>query len=248
MSGDGQDFRYAGKRNIWRKVYSYNRQKPKILNFVDIHSSKSISFDLNQTYRHRDYFVIKDNDLQGVVIVKYAEYDEGLVYFDNETFVTGNYNFEFSGDPFVVFSVEPTENSSSNINAFGLSLPISGQFVVGVSAPFSGAVRYRAVFSDLSPNYPALVLHGGSPKTNSPFTASLFTIYGGEVDVTDQSAYTASYTITPGTIEYRASAHDSIGNNTANVELTNESFNLSGSANTISSNLTNKIHFIVTSQ
>jgi len=250
-SDDDQQQRYGRNRNLWRKVYSYNKQKPRNFTIVDETTSRSLDVDLNQLYRHRDYFKIDKIDLQPTGALNFVEYDEGLIYFGGETYKTGGYNFNFSGNPFVVYTREPTTNNYQNVNVFGLGLPTYNQFIVGTSAPFSGSVRYRAVYSPFLPGYLGYVVHNPGAiynigiKCNSPYTAS-FAIWAGDENSMAQYAYTASYFMPSGSVEYRDETHDAVGDMSSDVALINQTLTTGSSTNIISAQLTNRIHWMVT--
>lgn len=184
------DSRYGGPaRGLWRKVYGYSVNKPVVVSFVDTTTSTTMSIDLNKTYRHRDYFII-DGIATGPVApapipVDLTEYDEGLVYMTGGDSATGNFNFTFSNNPIVVLTPDSASFWGENVNVYGFSRTSSG-FTFGTSAPFSGAIRYRAIYS---PTYPALC--------TSSYTASI-TASAGTATLTDSYAYTASFAALPG--------------------------------------------------
>jgi hypothetical protein len=237
---DDTQNRYGGNRNVWRKVYGYSRQKPKIVTFVDTASSKSLTVDLNTYYKHRDYFIVDKVILpitSSTPIVVLAEYDEGLINFNNETQKIGNFNFTFSNIPFVVLTIEPSGDNTDNINLFGTGSPTTNYFTASLSAPFSGSIRYRAVYSSTYPT-----------QVTSSYSGSAFYVYGGEINASNAVDYTASYSIPGGTLEYRATSFDVNLNNTADVSLINTNLSNTESDNTISAPFTNKIYFIISSQ
>lgn len=225
------DNKYGKNRNAWRKVYGYNRRKPTVVTYFDRETSTFVSRDLNTTLKHRDYFEVKD-------VKTVLEYDEGIIYFNGDTVASSSFNFSFSGYPIVTLTMEETgSNNNENVNIFGISLPNINQVVAGASAPFTGSVRYRAIHTTRP--YP-LFLH------NQVFTAS-FWIYAGKINTLDAISYTASFGGIPsGSLEYRASVFDAVGDSSQDVLLTNDGLTQNQSVNTISSELTNQIHFMVT--
>jgi hypothetical protein len=223
--------KYGKNRNAWRKVYGYARRQPNIVEFFDRETSTIVEKDLNQTLRHRDYFQVKDDK---TVI----EYDEGIIYFNNVDSVTANYNILFSSSPIVVLTMEDSgSNNQGNVNIFGLSTPNYNQLTVGTSAPFSGSVRYRAIHT--TRNYPVFL--------ENQFYTSSFWAYAGRIDTSLATDYTASFGGIPsGSLEYRATVFDAANDNSQDVALVNTYLTQNQSENTISSQLTNQIHFMVT--
>lgn len=232
------DEKYGLNRNLWRRVYGRTRQKPRVVQFFDSGSQKTISTDLTKTFRHRDYF-----NIQGInrkislfdlpsISSSLAEYEEGLVAFNNESSKTASFSTSFTNAPYVVYTVEPAGNNSDNVNVFGISVPTLTQMFIGLSAPFSGNVRYRAVYS---PSYPI--------AASSPYTGSM-QIYAGEVDITNATSYTASFSLPTGTLEFRASFHDSLSNSETNIQLINESLSTTQATNELTAESSGKIHFL----
>lgn len=176
--------KYGKNRNLWRKLYPIGapRRSPNEIIFVDPNTSITHSYDLQKVIRHRDYFKVIQYGAPADEIV-FGEYDEGLIHFNNEESVSFNFNFIFSNVPYVVFSMEQSSPSGSNlenVNIFGLYKSVSGG-IVGLSAPFSGTVRYRAAWSS---TFPA--------NFTSPYTASIFAS-AGTIGVNHNVFYTASY-------------------------------------------------------
>jgi hypothetical protein len=227
--------RYGGNANKWRKVYGRTRKKPRVTQYFDSGSQQNVSQDLNKIYRHRDYFQVKGvrrSTIFWSLPILAAEYEEGLIAVDGDTEFTVSFGSPFSVAPIVVYTTEPNDLSSSNVNVFGTEVPTSTQMFVGLSAPFSGNVRYRAAYS---PTWPA--------AASSAYTGS-FTIEAGAIDITDATEYTASYTLASGTIEFRASFHDSLANSGSDVGLLNDSTTNTTSLNSLTAPGSGKIHFI----
>lgn len=194
--------KYGGNaRNLWRKVYGYQNNKPQVVSVVDSITQVTYSLDLNKTLRHRDFFIIQGLNSGSQLEVSessgYAigEYDEGLFHFSSITDQgTGSFNFTFSNFPIVVLSVESASLYGEGVNVYGGNITPSG-FTFGMSAPFSGSIRWRAIYAT---SYPALC--------TSSYTASI-TASAGSVSMTGQAYYTASFATLPGVpFSYRDTA------------------------------------------
>lgn len=161
--------KYGSNRNVWRKSYGTGQAKrpPQLftyevfdvvnepVNFDPITGkplvSSSVTIDLQSTVRHRDFF--KTFGKEGAIVI--GEYDEGLIHFNNEDVVSFNFNITFSSSPYLVFNVEQEAaavQNTYNLNVYGVSVTTTNG-VVGLSAPFSGTIRYRAAYSDTFPAY-----------------------------------------------------------------------------------------------
>lgn len=182
-------------KNLWRKVYGYRNYQPSETTIVEADTGVTYSIDLNKTIRHRDYFII--DGYVGPLIASQggtssspyptAEYDEGLFYITEESsFNQVYFSFMFSSTPIVVLTVESASRGGTNLQLYGKTT-LTDQFFFETSAPFSGTIRYRAIYS---PTYPALA----TTAYTTSITASAGTTNGGGA-----TYYTASYSALPGT-------------------------------------------------
>jgi hypothetical protein len=184
---DNVNKKYERNRSNWRKVYSFQRRKPNIVNLIDTFTSESFSYDLQQTVRNRDFFILSKEipfDTAPAIVFP-TEYDEGIFTFPSITDSgTGSFNFTFSTTPYVVLTIESASLYGPNVNLFGRTVSTSG-FTFGTSAPFTGSIRWRAIYS---PTYPAYV--------SSAYTSSI-TASAGQTTPGGNSYYTASFAALP---------------------------------------------------
>lgn len=227
------DNKYGKNRNLWRKTYPHRRRKPRNVTVLDDASDQYLTFDLNKLIRHRDYFVIDGPDIEPGDLI----YEEGIVYFNNEDVVLSSFSSNFHESPIVVYTIE-SSGSDDNVNIYGIGQPTKDTFRIGASAPFSGSVRYRAIYS--RNGYPVYI-------ETSAYSSS-FWVYAGKKTITNATEYTASYTINSGTLEYRDTAHDRDGNFDNDVFIETDTKSLTQATNTLSAPTTDTIHFIVTSK
>lgn len=184
--------KYGQNRNLWRRLYPIGsgRLVPVNITLTDESTNTTYTLDLQKTIRHRDFFQITQFTSGSEIAVppitySLGQYDEGLIHFNNDFSAVQNFNFTFTDTPFVVFTVETAARTNhENINVFGLAKSATG-FTVGLSAPYSGTVRYRAAYS---PTYPATF--------TSSFTSSI-TASAGTVDIVHEAIYTASFDALP---------------------------------------------------
>lgn len=214
MSSNNQS-KYGANRNLWRKYYPVGapRREPQNVTLVDPYTAVTYSLNLQTTIRHRDFFEIiqaTTGTSNVVPVLVLGEYDEGLIHFNNTDSTSFSFNFVFSNTPYVVFSMEqsaPTGANLENVNVFGLSKTVSGG-MVGLSAPFSGTVRYRAAYS---PTFPA--------NFTSSFTASIVAS-AGTIPINYGVAYTASFAALTGPpVEFRNTPFNTSGSGQPDVWL-----------------------------
>jgi hypothetical protein len=224
--------RYGRNRHKWRKIYSYGANfQPKVVTFIDSRTAVPLQYDLNKIYRHYDYHIIRPNFEYDI----YDVYEEGIIHFNNESQKSYTFSkiWEF-GPPYVVYTVLSGYNDNENVNVFGYDYPTVSGGIAATSAPFSGTVLYRAISA---PFYPILTFN----------STSSFFIFAGAIDITNQTHYTASYTM-PGTIidsNYLATAHEFTGLFDNDVYLEKENLSSTQCISTLSAPINNRIHFHV---
>lgn len=225
--------KYIKNRNQWRKSYPIGvpRRPPVIITETKLGTdgnTYTTTLDLNQTIRHRDvYKLLGDtNDIANLL----GEYDEDLIHFNNEEYKSFSYNFIFSNNPTVVFSVnaaDVAQPNTENLNVFGIARNTGGG-VVALSAPFSGTIRYRAAYSTSYPSY-----FTGSVASISP-TAGVF-IASVDREVPDNDSYvTASWAplASAGPVIFQ-SPYDDNSNYDGNVALSTKYGTLNSSSEVI---------------
>ncbi len=139
-------------RNLYRKVVSYNRPVPKNFSTFDLLTLENKTFNMNVWERDRDYFKIVRNSTW--LEYAFGEYEENLMYVDNDIVKSNYYITPFSGIPIVTVALE---GSTENIVVYCKSTAIDS-LTIGTSADYTGWVRYRAIYA---PSYPTQFLSGG---------------------------------------------------------------------------------------
>lgn len=208
-----------------------SQPRPVSATFFDTESSTSIAYNLQEITRHRDYFEIKkDLIISSSVTYSFGEYDEGLVYFDltGSTEQVFNFNFTFSNTPIVALSM-----NEDVVNPFGITFSTTGAYI-GISAPYSGSVRYRAINAT---SYPAYV--------SSSFTGTLFLASAATKTTTDNAqGFDKIYPALPSNPnELYETAWDSAFNS-SNIYLSNSIFTNSYVSSSFSATYDGLVHFI----
>lgn len=186
------DRKYGGNsRNLWRKVYGYQNNRPQAAEVVNLDSSTTSSLDLNKMLRHRDFFIIKgiigsniDNSIAPIPPPTGSgdwEYYEDLIFLNGGTDDSVSFPFAFSGVPTVTITPESASLWGNNVQIIGLVKDPFG-FEFTISSGYSGSLRYRALYVPTSDF--AIV--------TSSYTASI-TASRGSTNIQNLSAYTASF-------------------------------------------------------
>ena len=212
-----------------------------IMSLLDISNNFFISGSIKKQQEVRKYVPRPVKSINKIVEV-FAEYEEDVVYLNNQTVATINFTHNFSVAPYVVLTVEPTFDNQSNINVFGLSLPSATSVLIGTSAPFTGYIRYRAA-ADTSYTWPR--------SATSIYTSSM-KIYSGEIIVVNQNNFTANFNfpVAPsGSLTILSTTYDAYFNRTANTDIelrdiTPITFTQFSSTSDLSQYSTVKIHYI----
>jgi len=226
---------YTRNKNLWRKTIGYGAQPTPILST----SADLTEVNLHNVYRHRDLYLIAIES-RGVlstsfVTSSYGEYDEDVVSFaySDGTYKSFNFNFSFSNNPIVVLSID-RDNDSTNVIPFGITYSTTGAYV-GVSAPFTGTLRYRAIYNA---TYPTTV--------TSAFTGSNIEASAGTVTVSANATeyYSIYDALSTAPSEVYQTAWDS-SDHTSNIYIDDVAVTNSSISSSLSAPYSKEIHFIV---
>lgn len=229
----------SSNRGRFKKVVGYERYKSPIVTAVI--NTITRSFWSNNLAVHRDFYLIEDH--LGLSVATSSsepsyptgEYEEDLVWFDNETAVLKVFASPFTATPVVTLEVQPA-SGYENINCF-FELIDDSTIIVGTSAPFSGSIKYRAIYGA---TYPVIV-------QRSPLLPSMYyTASAGKVSVVSSNTFTGSFA-SFGSVpsDVFVTGYDIIGNGTANVGfIPTNTFDDTAVSGDLSSYLTNVIEFM----
>lgn len=229
-----------GGRNQAKIVYGYNRVPKQQVNFVINDITKSL--DTQSLEYHRDMFYFINSAIQEIVSssgpppVVYGEYDEDFITFAGETSKTKTFNTTFSSAPIVVVEI-PSTADTENINFFVESVTVNN-FTLQLSAEFTGQVTYRAIYSS---TYPTNV------QRNVLSAAYTYEAVAGYMELSGQTDFTASYGPLSGTpTNGWFTPFDYFSNDDAQVAVVDSgSFGLASVSGSLSSQITNRINFLV---
>jgi hypothetical protein len=171
--------------NRKKKTYSLNRSQPAkvIATVVD---GKVEYFDETLVTVDNPYYQLQTATSQGIPPPPPppppAEYDEDVIEFNWTDSEEVSFNIIFSNTPYLTLEVLPAEGFE-NIAFFANNLSVSGCFA-HVSAPFSGQLVYRAIYSTVFP----VVIERVVVSNSFYYTAS-----AGYIPASSNSEFNATY-------------------------------------------------------
>lgn len=189
---------YSNAKNKFRKVLAYGARAEKNLTTYQVDEITTSSYDANTTIRVRDYYYIPESTTIVPVTMQYFEQifvvssysDEftfsfsGIVWDDTDTIRNS-----FIGTPIIVAEIYPSGSETENINLYIKDFSNSN-VTLGSSAPYSGSVLVRAIFSN---TYPVTV------KRYPLFSASYLTASANTKVLTGESTSILTWSALPGT-------------------------------------------------
>lgn len=225
--------------NRKKKTYSLNRSQPAkvIATIVD---GKVEYFDETLVTVDNPYYQLQQAVSQGIPPPPPppppAEYDEDVIDFTWTDTESVSFNITFSTEPYLTLEVLPADGYE-NIAFFANNLSTTG-FVANVSAPFSGQIVYRAIYSTVFP----VVIERVVVSSSFYYTAS-----AGYIPASSNSEFTATYAqLAPATNPSYVffTPIDDNNNGDAGVAIVDTgSFGLTTTAVTYSAPVYNSIHY-----
>lgn len=219
-------------RGSFRKVYGPTRQPPQLHSFVEDGQLKTV--DANKFHVNRELYLITDKlGIGASQLGEGAVYEEDTISFTNESFKNVEFLQAFTAAPIVVLTIDSGDDSNIMTHLTFVDIAEMG---VGLSAPFTGVIRYRAIYS---PSYPVFVIN----YPHAPST--VLKVNAGGIDVVNQSSFTTSF---PAMSSLPASLYctpvDVNNSGDVDVAVTDTSFTLTGIEGSLSSPITNRINFL----
>lgn len=217
-----------------RRVYGYQRTQPQTIVLTD-NTGNSRTLPAGSLLLHRDFFIVNaPSGSSGLIPSDYAEYDEDLILFNWQDEATDTFNITFTGNPIVVLSMETTALGLENVQPYILSYNTSG-LTIGVSALYSGSVRYRAIYS---PTYPCVV------QRNILEPGLYYNASAGTINPAGASNFSSAYTplqIGPPT-SFFMSSYGSGGQ--ADLNIVSSSYDLTTVQGELSSHFNESINYL----
>lgn len=243
------DDKFGKNRNKFRRVYNYGlSRRPDVRQFVDSLTDTTKSLDFQRIIRDRDYFLIRQNEELSFppptpAPSGSAEYLEVTVgQFQSQLTFPVTFPTPFSGTPFLAFELSQSQFTGTdgeevpNVAWWVSDLTTNG-FNANFSAPFTGKLVYRGVYSALG--YPATV-NRATDLSGSPGIVS-----AGSVTLSNQSSVTMSWDPLPNfpkRLNYAPVVASTDG--TADVGQTISAVESTHAVNELSAPFTGQIHFV----
>lgn len=158
------DDKFAKNRSKYRKVYGYGMsRRPDIRSFIDPLTDTTRSFDFQKIIRDRDFFLVNQNQesassSSNPSIVEYLEVTVGS--FSSSLYQDITFPTPFSGTPYLGFETSQSQFTGTNgeetpsVAWWVTNLGTTG-FRANFSAPFTGKITYRGVYT--AGSYPVYV-------------------------------------------------------------------------------------------
>jgi len=123
--------------------------------YTDTLTGETRTRDFNQILRDRDYYLIStmQSGSAGTNFAEYAEEDFTPMEGDVLDIFAVTFPLTFSSPPIVTLEI-PTGSAMGFVNPYILNITVTG-FTFGLSAPPTGTIVYKAIYSSV---YPAQVL------------------------------------------------------------------------------------------
>jgi hypothetical protein len=212
----------SNNRSNFRKTYPITRFPRKEITIG------SAIYNANQFTLHRDHFIVSSE----IGAISYGLYEEYTATFNKEESKTISFLISFPVAPIVVLE---QISGDVTINPYVVSVSTT-TLVIGVSAPFVGIIKYRAVYNN---SYPVYV------RNYPTDPATIFYVSAGSTVVSGLTTVTASFSPLPTPPSYGFfTPYDSNGNRGADVFVSTGSFDASSCVVELSAPLSNKLNFI----
>ena len=226
--------------NRKKKTYSFNRsQAPQIVS-ASVNGNIEY-FDATLVAVDDAFYIMEIPNSQGIPPppppIPPGEYDENVINFTWEDTKAVPLSFTFSSEPLVTLQILPAVGYE-NIVAF-LGNVSSNNITVNLSAPHSGQIVYRAIYSAI---YPTVV------SRSVVSTSYFYTASAGYNDLINQDEVLTNYSLlTASTAPTNMffTTRDINSNGDADVAIVgSSSFGLTSTAVSLSAPITNRVYYL----
>ena len=226
--------------NRKKKTYSFNRSQASQIVSASV-NGKVEYFDATLVAVDSPFYILDIPNSQDIPPppppLPPGQYDEDVIDFTWEDTKSVPLNITFSSEPIVTLEILPA-GGYENIVAF-LGNVSQGNIVVNLSAPHSGQIVYRAIYSSV---YPTAV------SRSVVSTSYFYTASAGYNDLINQDEILANYSLltastTPANIFF--TTRDINNNGDADVAIVGTgSFGLTSTAVSFSAPITNRVYYL----
>jgi hypothetical protein len=239
------DERIGRNRAKYRKVYPYgNTRRPDVRSFVDAITNTTKSLDFQKVLRDRSFYSAPTYLSTSWAVsgaVSYATFLEATETFTNQTSYAVVFSTPFAGTPYLAF--EPSQSQFSgtdgqetpNVAWWVTGLTSSG-FTANFSAPFTGKITYRGVYTTGS--FPIYV------NRSTDLSGSYAWVSAGSSSLSNQSSLSMSFGALPSFPEYLNYNPVGSSSDELNIGQTIVAVSNSYAVNELSVPYTGIIHFL----
>jgi hypothetical protein len=239
------DDKVGRHRARFRKVYPYgNTRRPDVRSFVDAITNTTKSFDFQKIQHDYPYYSVPTYLSTSWAVsgaISYATFLEATETFTNQTSYEVIFSSPFAGTPYLAFAPSQSQFSGSDGQetpnvAWWVTGLTSGGFTANFSAPFTGKITYRGVYTTGS--YPIYV------NRSTDLSGSYAWVSAGSSSLTNQSSLSMSFAALPSLPEYLN--YNPVGSTTdeLNIGQTIWAVSTSYAVNELSAPFTGIIHFL----
>jgi hypothetical protein len=226
--------------NRKKKTYSFNRSQTSQIVSASVNGNIEY-FDATLVAVDSPFYVLDIPNSQGVPPppppIPLGEYDENVIDFTWEETKSVPLNLTFSSEPIVTLQILPAFGYE-NIIAF-LGNVSSNNITINLSAPHSGQIVYRAIYSA---TYPTLV------SRSIVSTSYFYTASAGYNDLINQDEVLTNYsllTASTAPVNMFFTTRDINSNGDADVSIVDSSsFGLTSTAISFSAPITNRLYYL----
>lgn len=239
------DDKVGRHRARFRKVYPYgNTRRPDVRSFVDAITNTTKSFDFQKIQRDYPYYSVPTYLSTSWAMsggISYATFLEATETFTNQTSYTVTFSTPFGGTPYLAFAPSQSQFSGSDGQetpnvAWWVTGLTSGGFTANFSAPFTGKITYRGVYTTGS--YPIYV------NRSTDLSGSYAWVSAGSSSLTNQSSLSMSFAALPSLPEFLN--YNPVGSTSDELNIGQTIWAVSNSyaVNELSAPFTGIIHFL----
>lgn len=239
------DDKVGRHRARFRKVYPYgNTRRPDVRSFVDAITNTTKSFDFQKIQHDYPYYSVPTYLSTSWAMsggISYATFLEATETFTNQTSYTVTFSTPFGGTPYLAFAPSQSQFSGSDGQetpnvAWWVTGLTSGGFTANFSAPFTGKITYRGVYTTGS--YPIYV------NRSTDLSGSYAWVSAGSSSLTNQSSLSMSFAALPSLPEFLN--YNPVGSTSDELNIGQTIWAVSNSyaVNELSAPFTGIIHFL----
>ena len=226
--------------NRKKKTYSFNRSQASQIVSASV-NGKVEYFDATLVAVDSPFYILDIPNSQGIPPppppIPPGQYDEDVIDFTWEDTKSVPLNITFSSEPIVTLEILPA-GGYENIIAF-LGDVSQGNITVNLSAPHSGQIVYRAIYSSV---YPTVV------SRSVVSTSYFYTASAGYNDLVNQDEILTNYsllTASTAPVNMFFTTRDINNNGDADVAIIgSSSFGLTSTEVSFSAPITNRVYYL----